>query len=33
MAQERIPYGGDYQAWRDSKAEAMAAGREFHFLG
>ena len=33
MAQERIPYGGDYQAWRQSKAEAMAAGKEFHFLG
>lgn len=33
MAQERIPHGGDYQAWRDKKAEAMAAGKEFHFLG
>jgi len=33
MAQERIPYGSDYEQWRDAKAEAMAAGKEFHFLG
>ena len=33
LAQEPIPYGDGYDKWRREKAEDMAEGREFCFLG
>jgi hypothetical protein len=33
FAQVPIPFGEDYERWRQSRAAAMAEGREFYFLG
>ena len=33
FAQQPIPHGDGYEAWRREKAAAMAEGREFYFLG
>jgi len=33
FAQQPIPVGDGYEAWRRERAAAMAEGREFYFLG
>ena len=33
ISRESIPFGPGYEEWRKSKLEAMAKGREIHFLG
>lgn len=33
FARQPIPQGTAYETWRQERAEAMAAGREFYFLG
>lgn len=32
-AQQPIPYGEGYEAWRRERAKAMEAGQEIYFLG
>jgi len=33
FAQQPVPRGAAYDAWREERAQAMAEGREFYFLG
>lgn len=33
FCRESIPYGADYDSWRDGKNEAMSAGREIGYCG
>ncbi|MBJ7595419.1 MAG: hypothetical protein JF886_11280 [Candidatus Dormibacteraeota bacterium] len=33
FAQQSIPFGDGYEAWKEAKRMAMTDGREFFFLG
>lgn len=33
FAQQRVPYGPDYERWAGDKRSALRGGKELHFLG